>query len=86
MNKVALFLCVLVLWQFGLNAQRSTQLVIEGTVSDSLSGEELPFATVYNHSLNTASITNTEGYFKLEIESWSDSVVISYIGYKNKTV
>ena len=86
MKKFALFLCVIVLWQFGLYAQKSTQLVVEGTVSDSLSGIELPFATVYNHSLNTASITNTEGYFKLEIQSWSDSVVISYIGYENKTV
>lgn len=86
MKKFALFLYLIVLWQFGLYAQRSTQLFLEGTVSDSLSGKELPFATVYNHSLNTASITNTEGYFKLKIQSWSDSVVISYIGYKSKTV
>jgi len=86
MKKFALFLCVIVLWQFSLYAQRSTQLFIEGTVSDSLSGKELPYATVYNHSLNTASITNLEGYFKMEIKSWSDSLVISYIGYENKTL
>lgn len=86
MKKFALFLSVFVLLQFSLYAQRSTQLFIEGTVSDSLSEKELPFATVYNHSLNTASITNTDGYFKLEIQSWSDSIVISYIGYKKKTV
>lgn len=86
MKKFALFLSVIVLWQFSLYAQRSTQLVFEGTVSDSLSGEGLPYATVYNHSTNTASITNTEGYFKLGIQSWSDSVVISYIGYVNKTI
>lgn len=86
MKKFALFFCVIILWQYSLFAQRSTQLVVVGMVTDSLSGEELPFATIYNHSLNTASITNEEGYFKLEIQSWSDSVVISFIGYKNKQV
>lgn len=66
--------------------EKSSSIVIEGVVADSSSDEKLVFATVYNRTSNKATITNEEGYFQLSIESFQDSVVISYIGYKSQTL
>ncbi|MEQ8907802.1 MAG: carboxypeptidase-like regulatory domain-containing protein [Vicingaceae bacterium] len=59
---------------------------IEGTILDSTRGEQLSFATVYNLSTNKATITNSEGYFELELSSWQDTVTVSYVGYKSDTL
>mgnify|MGYP001230239266 CR=1 FL=1 len=77
-----LFLSTFAINSFSQESNKS--LFIEGVVSDS--GNALPFATVYNHSDKSATITNHEGYFELEISSWSDTVLVSYVGYKTKKI
>ena len=88
-SNFAFFLSVVLLLSVLCETQAkgvSSSIVIEGVVADSSSGEKLAFATVYNRTSDKATITNEEGYFQLSIESFQDSVVISYIGYKSQTL
>lgn len=83
------FYLLLVVLSLFLEAQAqgsSTTIVIEGVVSDSTTHEKLAFATVYNRTRDKATITNETGYFQLNIESFQDSVVISYVGYKSQVL
>lgn len=63
-----------------------SKVTIKGVVVDSTNEEELSFATVFNKSSGQATITNGEGYFELGLDSWQDSIIISYVGYKSHIV
>lgn len=65
-------------------AQKS---VIEGVVKDESTNETLIGANVVfadNPSHGTAA--NVDGYFKLEVKPGTYKLVVSYIGYKSKTI
>ncbi|PLX15785.1 MAG: hypothetical protein C0599_16195 [Salinivirgaceae bacterium] len=65
-------------------AQKS---VIEGVVKDESTGETLIGANIVfadNPSRGTAA--NIDGYFKLEVQPGTYKLVVSYIGYKSKTI
>lgn len=71
---------ILFSWQ-GLIAQN-----ISGKVTDSLSGEPVPFATV-QFDKGRGVITNEEGYFQLRPDdSASGVIVISCLGFETKAV
>ncbi|MDQ7818063.1 MAG: TonB-dependent receptor [Melioribacteraceae bacterium] len=61
---------------------------IRGIVKDSLNSESLPFANVIIRELSTGASTNNRGYFIIPSLPVSDkyNVVVSYIGYKTKSV
>ncbi|WP_240743394.1 TonB-dependent receptor [Ilyomonas limi] len=55
---------------------------LSGKVTDKISGQVLPGATVYIHELNTGAITNDSGYFKTpQVNAGTYTVEISYQGY-----
>ncbi|MEM6726595.1 MAG: carboxypeptidase-like regulatory domain-containing protein, partial [Bacteroidota bacterium] len=56
---------------------------IEGYLFDQKTNAPIEFAHVYNWSEHLGTITNVDGYFTLQIGSITDSITISYIGYKN---
>ena len=60
------------------------QFQVTGKVTDSETGEGIPFANVYFKGTNIGSTTDFEGYYKITFSSPVDSLVASYVGYNSK--
>ena len=60
----------------------------KGKIIDKKTGTSLAFASILVVGLNISTISNTEGEFSIKIpkESVDPKVVVSFIGFKNKTV
>lgn len=67
---------------FGLsltgNAQKTN---VNGKVTDTLTGEPIPFANVVFSGTSTGAVTSFEGFFSVSTTEAHDSVTVSYIGY-----
>ena len=63
------------------------QSIIYGTVTDVVTNEQLPFATISFSGTTIGTISNGQGQYSLQIPDPppSESVTISYIGYESKT-
>lgn len=59
--------------------------IIWGKVTEASSGSPIPFANVYLQGTNIGATTDFEGYYKLVSNQSSDSIVVSYIGFIDKT-
>jgi hypothetical protein len=55
---------------------------IEGRILDKKDKTPLAYAHVYNKSSGKGTISNLDGYFKLNVKTDSDIVLISIVGYK----
>jgi hypothetical protein len=60
------------------------QYVIKGRVTDASNGDPIPFASVGLKGLPYGTNTNFEGQFELKAKSLSDSLFVSFVGYKRK--
>ncbi len=59
--------------------------IICGTVIDSLTGESLPFASIYLKRGGAGTNSRTDGSFRMRsLLSSSDTLVVSYVGYREK--
>lgn len=67
-------------------AERYGNYTISGYVKDELSGEVLPYATVYIPYSRFAVNANENGYYSLELPRKQYNVLSSYIGYTIDTV
>ncbi len=67
----------------GLHAQNNQ---VSGTVVDASSGKALPGVNILVKGTTTATSTNVEGTFELNVSSLSDTLVVSYIGYLTQEV
>ena len=78
MKKLTAYLTLLL-----LSLTAMAQGVVEGTVSDSLTGEALHYAAVGVADGSAGAVTDAHGRFRLSVEA-SDSVTlrISYVGYR----
>jgi len=62
-------------------------ITVSGVVTDTKTGETLPFATVVVKGTNNGVTTNIDGYFTLfDVPSDTSVLVVNYIGYQNKLV
>lgn len=57
---------------------------IEGRVWDDATNEGVPFANIYNKTLGKGTISNIDGFFRIQVASVADSVKISSIGYEDQ--
>jgi len=74
---------------FQVNEQASVSFnQYKGEVLDMVSKKPLVFATLSIAETNISTITNTEGEFTLKVPEGLDSntVVVSFLGYKTKTI
>ncbi|MBN1107820.1 MAG: carboxypeptidase-like regulatory domain-containing protein [Bacteroidales bacterium] len=64
------------------------QYYISGTVSDSETGEALPFATIAIRNKGKGTVTNAGGEFGLNVtrDIFTDTIVVSYLGYINREI
>ena len=60
-----------------------TPINISGTIFSEKNSEPLPFANIHNISSSLGAIfSNFKGYFEIAINSFNDSIIVSYIGYQ----
>lgn len=81
MNRFFLFLTLLV---FNIYCYSQNPIIIEGYVVDSETKEPLSYASVYTDNY-IGTITNSEGEFLINIDSISNNLTISYVGYEKAT-
>ena len=60
----------------------------KGKIVDKKSGNTLPYASLIVSGMNISTISNSEGEFSLKIpkEVENPKIIVSFIGFKNKTV
>lgn len=83
MIRILLSLLLISTFTSLLNAQGN---FIEGKIYEQVSGGFVPYAKVYNKSIKKRTLSNEEGYFRIEIGSYTDTVTIDVIGFKSKQV
>lgn len=76
------FLSIFIILATGLYSQTRIEILIK----DSKSKEPLAFCNVAVESTNRGGITNADGVIQLTVETLKDIVVISYLGYKSKSL
>ena len=76
MNKFLFFIAIL----FGSIAQ-AQNYTLSGTITDALSGETLPLASVKVKELNKGKSTDFEGNYNLSLPAGSYTIIYSYTGY-----
>lgn len=79
-----IFVLTLVLFPVLLKAQ--TPAFIEGKIMEKSTGQTIPYSKVQNKTLQRATLSNEDGYFKIPIGDYTDTVMIQMIGYKPKQV
>lgn len=79
MNKLLLLLLFLPIIVYS-----QSTFTIEGYVLNSNSKPPLPYVNVYNTTLEKVTITNTDGYFQIPINTINDSIFFTYIGFEKK--
>ncbi|PZX46407.1 DUF5686 and carboxypeptidase-like regulatory domain-containing protein [Algoriphagus chordae] len=71
----------LFLFLFLICTQSFAQFVVKGKVTDSATGDPIPFASVLLKGSTVGISTDFEGNYILEARSLTDSITVSYLGY-----
>lgn len=80
--KTKLLLCIILfISQLGMSQNN-----ISGFIIDSKTGENLTAATIYNKTLKQGTFTNKYGFFSIECQSNSDTLLVSFVGYKSQQI
>ncbi len=70
-----------------LNASSAfAQVTISGEVTDAISGESLPGASLHLEGTYTGTITNARGQFSMQVPSQAAVLIVRFIGYKSEHV
>lgn len=83
MGKKILFILAIFFVCCGARGQ-NTQ--IKGVVTDSLTGEALPYASLLLKGTSVGTITNESGRFSLSTSARSEILEVSYLGYDSKDI
>ena len=81
MRTLILYVCLLL----GASSV-CAQVKISGVVTDAISGESLPGASLHLEGTYTGTITNVRGQFSMQVPSESAVLIVRFIGYKSKHV
>ncbi|ANE50729.1 SusC/RagA family TonB-linked outer membrane protein [Flavisolibacter tropicus] len=84
--KIALLLCTILLLQGALIPVWAQSLTVKGKVISKNNNEPLPGATVTIKGSNTATITDENGDFTINIPQRGSMLVISYAGMESQEV
>ena len=58
--------------------------LIKGTVTDSITGEGLPYASLIFKGTTTGTATDMDGHFELTMPERTQTLEVSYLGYQTK--
>jgi hypothetical protein len=83
--KHSISIILLLLFQvcaFGQNESGDKKTVtVQARIFDFASQKPVPYAKVYNKQNQTGTLSNSNGYFKLENVGLNDTILISFVGY-----
>jgi hypothetical protein len=71
--------------KFKETIKSAQNFIMESKITSAVTKEKIPNATIKNIVTNETTNANAEGVFKLKVNS-TDSILITCIGYQNKTV
>lgn len=88
MTRQTLIILTVLLSAINTLAQNLPETTVTGLVFDESTGKPLPYANVLVKGSNIGTVTNFKGEFRISIPAnfKSDSLRISYIGYKTNSV
>ena len=66
------------------NNQRTESITISGYLEDATSGERLIGANIYSPKTYAGTSTNSYGFFSIPLDTKTDELAFSYVGYKTK--
>lgn len=79
-KKIILFMAALL----AICTANGQERTIKGIVTDSISGEGLPYATLIFKGTSTGTATDGNGRFTIQLPAGSNTLVASYVGYDTK--
>lgn len=82
-RKIAFLVLLFVGVVFGMKSQNT---ILKGLVTDSITGELLPYVSLQLDGTTTGTITDDYGEFYLSTPAKSNKLVVSYLGYATKEV
>ena len=62
------------------------RILVNGIVTDELSGAHVSYATVAVAGSSISVVTNSDGRFTLKLDELPPALIVSHIGYKTKRV
>lgn len=74
---------ILILLFTGLATAQET--IVEGKITDSNTGDPIPFANVIFKGTSVGATTDFDGHFRIKTIARVDSITATYIGYKART-
>ncbi|TAF31327.1 MAG: TonB-dependent receptor [Cytophagales bacterium] len=85
-NSVFNVIFFIILWASGIaaQAQNASKRTIDGTITDSESGEAMIGAAVYVVELKTGTLANEYGYYSLTLPEGNYTLRFSFVGYNSK--
>jgi len=86
LDKKMLLLAILFIGSLGFSfSQEITKIM--GTVTDSASGEPIPFANIFIQGTSIGATSGFDGYFSIETrKEVNDTLLVSFMGYKTKKI
>lgn len=80
-NKILFTIGILLFLSQSSIAQKTVNHTVSGTIKDAKNGEELIGASVVIESLKTGVLTNSYGYYALNVPAGKYKVSYTYVGY-----
>ena len=77
------YVCFLIFFLCTL-CSTAQEAIIKGTVTDSITGEALPYASLIFKGTTIGTATDMNGHFELTLPERTQMLEISYLGYKTK--
>ncbi len=68
-----------------LSGQGTGLTVIRGTVTDALTGDPLPYVSVYLKGTQAGTLTDSKGKYLVETQVKGTTLVFSFVGYETET-
>lgn len=81
-KKIVLWMTVLLITFTG----RAQEAMIRGMVTDSISGEGLPYASLVFKGTTTGTATDLDGHFNLPRPHQTQTLEVSYLGYNTQQI
>lgn len=81
-----LLVCTLCFLCFGTETAQAQRTVLQGTVTDSITGETLPYASLMWKGTTTGAKTDIDGRFHFVSNGQNRVLEVSYVGYDTKWI
>jgi hypothetical protein len=81
------FICIAIIFTFSAEAfsQQKPKTVIKGRVTDSKTGEPVPFAAVLLENTTVGTVTDDQGNYSITTDAPAYKIRFSYLGYDTQT-